>query len=280
MDQTEYLLGLWEDFERTQGTLESWNEFTRRAESCRLAAARRERKEEERRRREGEAMAGSGMMRVVMKESGEVMAQENDEATMQENDEATMQENHESMKGKEAMILTTRGHKEAITRKRGTGEAATAAKRARVAGESASQHKRSLREKKNDAATQRRTVFVTNVAFAATEKELREVFADCGEVVTVTVVRNNHGKSRGFAYVEFAKEEEAAAAVGKNGTKLQERKLEVKLSVPQEERKSEKKETPAAVAATIYVSGLAPGVSEYEFSVFFSKVRVGEGNEA
>jgi hypothetical protein len=33
------------------------------------------------------------------------------------------------------------------------------------------------------------------------------------------------------------------------------------------------------VAATIYVSGLAPGVSEYEFSVFFSKVRMGGGRE-
>lgn len=231
MDQTEYLLGLWEDFERTQGTLESWNEFTRRAENCRVAAARREKKAEEMR-----------------------MKEENDNEATQENNQA-------------------------MTRKREGEEMTTAAKRAHVAGESASQRKRSLREKKNDAATQRRTVFVTNVAFAATEKELREVFADCGEVVAVTIVRNNHGKSRGFAYVEFAKEEEAAAAVEKNGTKLQERKLEVKLSVPQEERKSEKKETPAAVAATIYVSGLAPGVSEYEFSVFFSQVGMGGGNE-
>lgn len=239
-DQTEYLLGLWEDFERTQGTLESWNEFTRRAASCRLAAERRARKEE------------------ALRASEEAMGDENAMGN-----EINTNETNETNKA---------------TRKR-DGTTTMAAKRACVTGESASQRKRSLREKKNDAATQRRTVFVTNVAFAATEEELRAVFADCGEVVAVTIVRNNHGKSRGFAYVEFAREEEAAAAVEKNGTRLLERKLEVKLSVPQEERKSEKKETPAAVAATIYVSGLAPGVSEYEFSVFFSKVRMGGGRE-
>ena len=221
----------------------------RRAASCRLAAERRARKEE------------------ALRASEEAMGDEN--ATGDENamgNEINANETNETNETNKA------------ARKR-DGTTTMAAKRARVTGESASQRKRSLREKKNDAATQRRTVFVTNVAFAATEEELRAVFADCGEVIAVTIVRNNHGKSRGFAYVEFAREEEAAAAVEKNGTRLLERKLEVKLSVPQEERKSEKKETPAAVAATIYVSGLAPGVSEYEFSVFFSKVRMGGGRE-
>ena len=53
--------------------------------------------------------------------------------------------------------------------------------------------------------------------------------------------------------------------------------------MPQEERKVDKKESNVNhedIAATIYVSGLPMGVSEYEFSVFFSKVGAIQGDDA
>ena len=137
-----------------------------------------------------------------------------------------------------------------------------------------------MKEKKEDPEVQKRTVFVNNLSFAANEDQIREHFGKHGSIVDVNIVRNNHGKSRGFAYVEFEKEEEAKKAVSENGNSFLNRKMEVKLSVPQEERKVEKKESNSnheAIACTIYVSGLPTGVSEYEFSVFFSKVDVGIG---
>ena len=147
------------------------------------------------------------------------------------------------------------------------------AKRAKV--ETPTERKRKMKEKKEDPEVQKRTVFVNNLSFAANEDQIREHFGKHGSIVDVNIVRNNHGKSRGFAYVEFEKEEEAKKAVSENGNSFLNRKMEVKLSVPQEERKVEKKESNSnheAIACTIYVSGLPTGVSEYEFSVFFSKV--------
>lgn len=134
-----------------------------------------------------------------------------------------------------------------------------------------SQTKKNLKEKKRDVAVQRRTVFVNNLPFTATESDLQTLFTPYGSITSINVVRNNHGKSRGFAYVEFEEEKAARDAIEQNGKEMQHRKLEVKLSVPQDERKVEKKEPHPTVSATIYVSGLPTGVSEYEFSVFFSK---------
>ena len=146
-------------------------------------------------------------------------------------------------------------------------------KRAKV--ESSTERKRRMKEKKENPEVQKRTVFLNNVSFNATEEQIREYFGKFGTITEVTIVCNNHGKPRGFAYVEFSKEEEAKARVEEDGRVFLGRKLEVKLSVPQEERKVEKKESNVNhedIAATIYVSGLPMGVSEYEFSVFFSKV--------
>ena len=146
-------------------------------------------------------------------------------------------------------------------------------KRAKV--ESSTERKRRMKEKKENPEVQKRTVFLNNISFNATEEQIREYFGKFGTITEVTIVCNNHGKPRGFAYVEFSKEEEAKASVEEDGRVFLGRKLEVKLSVPQEERKVEKKESNVNhedIAATIYVSGLPMGVSEYEFSVFFSKV--------
>lgn len=142
---------------------------------------------------------------------------------------------------------------------------------------SASQQKKEIQRKKNDVETQRRTVFVNNLAFSVTEEALQTLFAPYGVVSNVHIVRNSHGKSRGFAYVEFAEENAAALAIELDKRELQGRKMEVKLSIPEHERKGEvkgkqPKEKQANLSSTIYVTGLPNGVSEYEFSVFFSKV--------
>ena len=154
-------------------------------------------------------------------------------------------------------------------------------KRAKV--ESSTERKRRMKEKKENPEVQKRTVFLNNISFNATEEQIREYFGKFGTITEVTIVCNNHGKPRGFAYVEFSKEEEAKASVEEDGRVFLGRKLEVKLSVPQEERKVDKKESNVNhedIAATIYVSGLPMGVSEYEFSVFFSKVGAIQGNDA
>jgi RNA recognition motif-containing protein len=57
-------------------------------------------------------------------------------------------------------------------------------------------------------------LYVGNLAFHTTSEELREAFAAVGTVESASVIEDREtGRSRGFAFVEMATEEEAAAAI-------------------------------------------------------------------
>jgi RNA recognition motif-containing protein len=57
-------------------------------------------------------------------------------------------------------------------------------------------------------------VFVGNLPFSATEDQLRELFGQHGEVTSAEIVKDKFtDRSRGFAFVEMATDEAAAAAV-------------------------------------------------------------------
>jgi RNA recognition motif-containing protein len=57
-------------------------------------------------------------------------------------------------------------------------------------------------------------VFVGNLNFQTTEDELRQLFSQSGEVVSVSIPTDRmSGRPRGFAFVEFASGEAAAAAI-------------------------------------------------------------------
>ena len=57
-------------------------------------------------------------------------------------------------------------------------------------------------------------VFVGNLNFQTTEDELRQLFSQSGEVVSVSIPTDRmSGRPRGFAFVEFASSEAAASAI-------------------------------------------------------------------
>jgi len=57
-------------------------------------------------------------------------------------------------------------------------------------------------------------VFVGNLPFSATEDQLRELFGQHGEVTSVEIIKDRFTeRSRGFAFVEMASDEAAAAAI-------------------------------------------------------------------
>ena len=72
-------------------------------------------------------------------------------------------------------------------------------------------------------------LFVGNLNFDTSPDEVRALFAEAGEVVTVTVPTDrDSGRPRGFAFVEMSTDEEAAKAVEKfNGFALNGRNLRV-----------------------------------------------------
>ncbi len=56
-------------------------------------------------------------------------------------------------------------------------------------------------------------LYVGNLPFQTTETDLQDLFAQAGEVVSVTIVADREtGRSRGFGFVEFATEDEAQQA--------------------------------------------------------------------
>jgi RNA recognition motif-containing protein len=72
-------------------------------------------------------------------------------------------------------------------------------------------------------------LFVGNLDFQTTSEELRTLFAQAGQVVSVSVpMDRTTGRPRGFAFVEFSTTDEASAALTKfNGYELSGRALRV-----------------------------------------------------
>ena len=114
-------------------------------------------------------------------------------------------------------------HKMQLQAKRDTVHAYIVFKEAAAVAAAASQMNGYLFEDKHlrvDAAANahkpvdhKRSVFVGNVPFVATDEDLRTVFAECGAVEAVRIVRDpitNVGK--GFAFIMFAVRGAAATA--------------------------------------------------------------------
>jgi RNA recognition motif-containing protein len=81
-------------------------------------------------------------------------------------------------------------------------------------------------------------LYVGNLNFRTTSDELREMFSQAGEVDNATVVEDRDtGRSRGFAFVEMATQEGAAAAIEMfNGKEYGGRSLTVNEARPRVER--------------------------------------------
>jgi len=82
-------------------------------------------------------------------------------------------------------------------------------------------------------------IFVGNLPFSMGEAELRELFAQKGAVDSATVMRDvETGRSRGFAFVEMANDEEAEKAIKElNGYSAEGRNLTVNEARPKTERR-------------------------------------------
>ena len=81
-------------------------------------------------------------------------------------------------------------------------------------------------------------LFVGNLSFQATEEDLRELFAQAGNVETVRIITDQFtGRPRGFGFVEMATKEEAQKAVEQlNGRLFRDRNLVVDEARPQPQR--------------------------------------------
>ena len=87
--------------------------------------------------------------------------------------------------------------------------------------------------------TIRARVFVGNLSFDTTQPDLEKMFGEVGELVEVFLPTDRTtGRPRGFAFVEFANEAAAEAAIGRfndaevNGRKLRVSRAEERVRQP------------------------------------------------
>lgn len=81
-------------------------------------------------------------------------------------------------------------------------------------------------------------LYVGNLSYNTTEGDLRDLFAQAGEVLSCDLILDKFtSKSRGFAFVEMASQEDANKAIEMyNGQDFQGRNLRVNEARPRDER--------------------------------------------
>lgn len=81
-------------------------------------------------------------------------------------------------------------------------------------------------------------IFIGGIPYATTEAELREYFAQCGEIESCNIIIDRAtNRSKGFGFIEFTTEEAANNAVETlNGTELGGRSIVVNIARPKEDR--------------------------------------------
>mmetsp|Transcript_2452 Transcript_2452/g.2939 ORF Transcript_2452/g.2939 Transcript_2452/m.2939 type:complete len:93 (-) Transcript_2452:384-662(-) len=81
-------------------------------------------------------------------------------------------------------------------------------------------------------------IFIANLDWSITSEDLRATFSSFGKVAYAHVVYEKKTKrSRGFGYVEMEDTDEAIRAIeALNGMEVNDRKLDVKIASPKENR--------------------------------------------
>ncbi len=82
-------------------------------------------------------------------------------------------------------------------------------------------------------------LFVASLAYAVTDDQLEEFFAQAGQVVSAKVIMDREtGRSKGFGFVEMSSDDEAQAAIKSlDGKELLGRPVVVTEARPQEGRR-------------------------------------------
>ncbi len=83
-------------------------------------------------------------------------------------------------------------------------------------------------------------LYVGGLAYSVTDKELEELFAGQGKVVSAVVIKDrDSGQSKGFGFVEMADDSEGQNAIKElNGKEVSGRAIVVNEARPQEDRRS------------------------------------------
>lgn len=84
-------------------------------------------------------------------------------------------------------------------------------------------------------------VFLSNLNFQTTEKDIREKFSDCGDIVDIRIPTNKKGFKHGICYVEFLDTSSVDKAIKLDGAIIDDRPITVNWALPNRVGKIQKK---------------------------------------
>lgn len=86
-------------------------------------------------------------------------------------------------------------------------------------------------------------IYVSNLGFSVQDEDLKEYFAEYGEVTSAKVITDKFtNRSRGFGFVEMSDDTAAQKAINElNGAVVEGRSISVTVAKPREERSNTKK---------------------------------------
>jgi RNA recognition motif-containing protein len=83
-----------------------------------------------------------------------------------------------------------------------------------------------------------RKMYVGNIAYNATEEDLKELFSEFGEIESLKIMKDQFtDRSKGFGFIEMVNENDAKKAMATlNGKDFKGKSLKVAEAIPQQKR--------------------------------------------
>jgi nucleolin len=125
------------------------------------------------------------------------------------------------------------------------------------------------RERRPEGNAPTKILYVGNLFFEVTAPQLEAEFAKFGEVSNSRIVTDSRGMSKGFAYIEFASQQQAEAAVaGLNEKVFQGRRLSVQFHKRRNAGKSDllSSRGPAKPSKTLFIGNMSYQMSDRDLN--------------
>eukprot|EP00760_Papus_ankaliazontas_P029366 PhM_4_TR4223/c0_g1_i1/m.39229/K13126/PABPC; polyadenylate-binding protein len=111
-------------------------------------------------------------------------------------------------------------------------------------------------------------VFIKNISPDIDTQTLHDTFLTVGNILSCKVVLDDEGKSKGYGFVQFAKEDDAKAAINSfNGKSMKDLQLYVAPFV----RRNIRIQQMIASFTNVYIKNVLPNVSDDDIKNFFKK---------
>ncbi|KAK3927289.1 Squamous cell carcinoma antigen recognized by T-cells 3 [Frankliniella fusca] len=124
----------------------------------------------------------------------------------------------------------------------------------------------------HDPSKDNRTVFVSNLDYSTTNEQIREVFSSVGTITELRLVRDFKGRSKGFCYIVFSSFNEMNEALKKDRVPIDGRPIFVSKCDPDKHtRQHSFKYSTALEKNKLFVKGLPLSSTKEELEELFGK---------